>query len=111
MAVEQKEYGTFSLIILDGSLTVKEITEVKQAVLSAASLGHTKIAVDMSKSKTIDSSGVGLLANASKKMNSEGGSFAVVGVNEDILDIINIALPVGDLEIFSDIEELEKKFD
>ena len=110
MQIQEQEKISYYLISIDGILTISEITALKNTILAAMSTGHDKIAIEMSNITHIDSSGIGLLLNVSKKLKKTEGHLALVSVTEEIMELLSITLPLDQFDVFSSIPELEKAY-
>lgn len=68
-------------------LSIPTRTTWKAAVVAELEKGAEHVVVDLSGCGYVDSSGLGVLASIRRKVVTRGGVFAVVNVNEDMLEL------------------------
>ncbi len=106
-----KDRLSFNLFILNNNLTVKNLFQVRSALTELLDSSVRNIVFDLEKCNEMDSSGLGLLSNLYKKINSLGGELGVLNVNPE-LDRIFQDSGLGQLlNPFSTLEEADEYFD
>ena len=85
---ETKEHVV--VIRLMDDLVLAEGEELKKALVDLASQSRTKIVIDMTGAKFVDSSGLGILLWAMKNMRQRGGDVRLFGLSKMVRDIFEI---------------------
>ena len=110
MKIIEEEKGTYYLIGIEDEFSIRNLTQVKDVILGAINLGHINIAVDLMKTSRIDSSGIGLLANTAKRLDPPGGRLALVLVDSDVKDVVDLSFPGKQILCLGSLDEVEKHF-
>ena len=104
-AVDREERGLYYLISFHGEFTVKALTQLRSVVEEALETGHIYIALDLSKTTFMDSSGMGLLSNLNQKLVSRGGSLFLIAPTATLRVLLQ---PTGILESIPCLNSLEE---
>lgn len=64
--------------------------ELKNRIISRIDAGDRQVVVDLSESGFVDSTAIGVLVGALKRLHDDGGSLAVVCDNEDVRGIFAV---------------------
>lgn len=80
------------IIPLSGELDIYQAPEVKGQLVAAIDQGAQRIVVDLNAASFIDSTILGLLLFAAKRLRAVGGELAVVCTNTGILKLLEITL-------------------
>jgi anti-sigma B factor antagonist len=64
--------------------------DLKRSLITCIENGHQRIVVDLSETGFIDSTAIGVLVGAFKRMNEADGELAVVCANENVRSIFEI---------------------
>ena len=88
MQVTIKSLNDVALIELDGSLDGKTAPEVQRQVLPGAE-GHRKVILDMTRVGYISSAGLRVLLLLYRQIKAKGGKIALVGISEEIKDVMS----------------------
>ena len=90
-SVEDEEIdATTHVVNVAGEVDLYSAPELKERVLSAIDAGKTRIVVDLSKTTFIDSTTLGVLVGARKRLREHDGSLAVVCVDDDKLALFEM---------------------
>lgn len=95
------------VVAVRGDLDLFTASELKQAFAQAIGAGRTRIIVDLAETTFLDSSALGVLVAALKRLRSCHGALAIVNLNENLtrifkmtgLDQIFTILPTRDAAI------------
>ena len=87
-----------ALITVTGELELANCATVREAVVGLLAQSVTRLAVDLSGLSFIDSSGVGVIIGALKRVRERNGAFALVCSNPSIMRVFEIT---GLTEVFS----------
>lgn len=90
-SVEDKEIdATTHVVDVVGEVDLYSAPELKEHVLSAIDSGKTRIVVDLSKTTFIDSTTLGVLVGARKRLREHDGALAVVCADDDKLALFEM---------------------
>jgi anti-sigma B factor antagonist len=81
---------TTHVVEVAGEVDLYSAPELKEHVLSAIDDGKTRIVVDLSKATFIDSTTLGVLVGARKRLREHDGSLAVVCADDDKLALFEM---------------------
>ena len=91
--------------------TVKEAQEFKDRLLHDSVTGFNRIIVDFSKCNFIDSSMIGALVIALKRISEKGGELRVVIPDEKAFQIFTITGLFRAFNLYKSVDEALKGFD
>ncbi|MCX7633269.1 MAG: STAS domain-containing protein [Turneriella sp.] len=92
MDIAFSDVGQHKVVRIIGDVDLYNVGDLKRAVFGLIDEGEVNsLVVDLSKVNYIDSSGVGALVAAHKKMKTQGGKFALLGPTEDVFNILKLA--------------------
>lgn len=90
MALETRTEGPFEIIEVGGEIDVNTAPRLREAIVASIEAGHTRLAIDVEKVEFLDSTGLGVLVGALKKVRADGGTLDIVCTQERILKIFDI---------------------
>src|ERR1044071_10175221 len=82
--------GDRRLIAVCGEIDLFTAPELKQALAESIEGGHVRIVVDLSKTTFVDSTALGVLIGAVKRLRSRQGELAIVNTDESIAKTFEI---------------------
>ena len=88
MQVTIKSVQGVVLIELQGSLDGKTAPDVQRQVLPGAE-GQSKVILDLTKTDYISSAGLRILLLLYRQLKAKGGKIALVGMSEEIKDVMS----------------------
>lgn len=91
MEIEFKEMGDHTIVTVKGEVDLYNVSELKKALFSVTDGNHKSVVVDMQEVNYMDSSGIGALVAGQKKMKAHSGTFALLNVHDDVLNILKLA--------------------
>jgi anti-sigma B factor antagonist len=80
----------FTVVVVGGEVDVYTAPRLREAVVSAIDSGSLRLVVDVDKVEFLDSTGVGVLVGALKKVRSGGGTLDIVCTQPRLLKIFEI---------------------
>ena len=80
-------------------------SELKEKIFFHMAEGNLNIILDLSKVKTVDSSGLGSLLFSKRQAKGNNGDVKLVGVSESVQNMIRIAQLSRVFEMYEKIEE------
>lgn len=91
MEIDYKNIGEHKVIQVTGEVDLYNVSELKKALFSITDGSCRSVIVDMKNVNYMDSSGIGALVAGKKKMRAHNGSFALMNIHEDVLNILKLA--------------------
>ncbi|HWV27455.1 MAG TPA: STAS domain-containing protein [Aeromicrobium sp.] len=90
MVVSTSSIEPFELISVSGEIDVYTAPKLREAIAAAIDDGRTRLIVDVQQVAFLDSTGLGVLVGALKRVRGEGGSLDIVCTQERITKIFEI---------------------
>ncbi len=90
LALSTRTVDEFEIIEVGGEVDVYTAPKLREAIVTAIDAGHTRLIVDVEKVAFLDSTGLGVLVGALKRVRADGGSLDIVCTHERILKIFGI---------------------
>jgi len=90
LSVSTREEGEFTVVEVGGEVDVYTAPRLREAVVSAIDAGNVKLVIDVDRVDFLDSTGVGVLVGALKKVRGEGGTLDIVCTQPRLLKIFDI---------------------
>lgn len=90
LVLNPRTEGPFEIIEVGGEIDVYTAPRLREAIVTAIEAGHTRLVVDVEKVEFLDSTGLGVLVGALKKVRADGGTLDIVCTQERILKIFDI---------------------
>jgi anti-sigma B factor antagonist len=78
------------VVAVSGEIDLFTAPELKSALGEALESGHTRIVVDLTNTTFLDSTALGVLIGAVKRLRSRDGALALVNVDENIAKTFEI---------------------
>lgn len=89
-AVSTRTEGPFTVVEVSGEVDVYTAPRLREAVVEAIDEGATKLVIDVEQVEFLDSTGVGVMVGALKKVRSAGGTLDIVCTQPRLLKIFDI---------------------
>lgn len=90
LALSTRSTGDFDVIEVSGEIDVYTAPRLREAIVGIVEGGRTKLIIDVEKVDFLDSTGLGVLVGALKKVRAAGGSLDIVCTHERIIKIFAI---------------------
>jgi len=87
----QEKDGVLIFLVEEERITHDLSIKFKEAILLKIAEGYSKIVLDISKVKEIDSSGLGALLFGKRQASGNDGDLKLVGASETVRNMIRIA--------------------
>ena len=108
MDITVKDLGKHKIMEVVGDVDLYNVGELKQAIFRLLDGEDVKsMIIDMSSINYMDSSGIGALVAGQKKIKTRGGSFALLNMKEDVLNILKLATLDQFFKIYENEEQIE----
>ncbi len=113
MKVNLKENKKKKIVTMEieGEVDVYTSMDLKKSIFDLIENGNSKIIVNLDKVTYMDSSGLGTLVAALKKIKSEKGNLKILKLTPSIKKIFELTRLTKFFEIFEDEAEAEKSFE
>ncbi len=90
LALSTRTEEPFEIIEVGGEIDVYTAPRLREAVVEAVDRGRTRLIVDVERVDFLDSTGLGVLVGALKRVRADGGSLDIVCTHQRILKIFEI---------------------
>jgi anti-sigma B factor antagonist len=100
VSVQGPQGGGSYVVVLTGEVDLLGAPELKDALRAAIADGASRVVVDMTQTRFIDSTTLGVILGASKRLRPEGGELVLVIDHPSIRKIFEITLLDRAFEIF-----------
>ncbi len=80
----------FNVIEIGGEIDVYTAPRLRESIVAAVEAGQHRLIIDVQKVDFLDSTGLGVLVGALKRVRADGGSLDIVCTQERILKIFEI---------------------
>ncbi len=92
MEIRFRELGRHKVIEVVGDVDLYNVSELKQAIFNLVENEETEsLIIDMKETNYLDSSGIGALVAGQKKIKMKGGSFALLNIKDEVLNVLRLA--------------------
>ena len=90
LSVTSRQEGTRTVIAVGGEIDVYTAPSLRERLNELVAAGHYDLVVDMEKVEFLDSTGLGVLVGALKRLRAANGTFGLVCSKEPLLKIFRI---------------------
>ena len=105
LEISTEQNGSACTIALAGEVDVYTAPQLKEELVALIQSGCTRLIVDMDRVTFIDSSGLGVLVSALRRVREKDGAVRVVCAHDSVLKIFRITGLDKVFPIFSDAAE------
>ena len=90
LTINTHQVDGFDVIEIGGEIDVYTAPRLRESIVAAVEAGHIRLIIDVQKVDFLDSTGLGVLVGALKRVRADGGSLDIVCTQERILKIFEI---------------------
>lgn len=90
LSLVEREIDPFHVIEVTGEIDVYTAPKLREVVINAIDSGHRRLVVDIERVAFLDSTGLGVLVGALKRVRSDKGSLDIVCTSDRLLRIFDI---------------------
>lgn len=90
LMITTRTVDPFEVIEIGGEIDVYTAPRLREAIVAAVEEGHHRLIIDVQKVDFLDSTGLGVLVGALKRVRADDGSLDIVCTHERILKIFEI---------------------
>jgi len=105
MSVQDESAPKTTVVEIAGKVVNPHDAKMREAILDATDAGAQNVLLRMDRVTKIDSSGIGELAAAHRRIKDDGGRFLLVGLSEKLAAPLQIANLMGVLESYPNVDE------
>ena len=105
LEVREERDGDVLTLTLEGELDLATAPKVREPLDGAIDAGTSRILVDMLGCGFIDSTGLGVLLHAAKRLEESGGAMALVCVDDQIKRLLELTMIDRTIPVFATREE------
>lgn len=102
--VEKKD-AISVVTVIDERIDAHNSDEFKQSLLRMIDNGETRVVIQLSHVRFIDSSGLGALLSANKHVLVKSGKLVLVGIQKQVLAMFELTRLNRVFEIYGDLDE------
>ncbi|MDH5720403.1 MAG: STAS domain-containing protein [Spirochaetia bacterium] len=109
MEIQLRDMGRHKVIAIEGDVDLYNVSELKQSIFKMLDDENIQsLIVDMKDINYMDSSGIGALVAAQKKVKTLGGKFALLNVRDEVINILRLATLDQFFTIYEDDSKVEQ---
>ncbi|MGA8850550.1 MAG: STAS domain-containing protein [Aeromicrobium sp.] len=90
LTITSRTVDPFTVIEIGGEIDVYTAPRLRESIVAAIDDGQHRLIIDVQKVDFLDSTGLGVLVGALKRVRGDGGSLDIVCTQERILKIFEI---------------------
>jgi anti-sigma B factor antagonist len=90
LTLSSRGEGPFEILQVGGEIDVYTAPRLREAIVASIEDGHTRLIIDVERVDFLDSTGLGVLVGALKKVRADGGTLDIVCTQQRILKIFDI---------------------
>lgn len=90
LTITTRTVDPFDVIEIGGEVDVYTAPRLRESIVEAVEAGRHRLIIDVQKVEFLDSTGLGVLVGALKRVRADGGSLDIVCTQDRILKIFEI---------------------
>jgi anti-sigma B factor antagonist len=102
------EHGYY-MVDIDGEVDIATSTQLRDALYEIIAQGHNNLVLNLDQVRYIDTSGLGVLMGARKRVREHEGRILIVCSNPRLQRLFAITSLAKVFDIFDTIDEMQKK--
>jgi anti-sigma B factor antagonist len=111
MPLTVRQDGSITVLTVEGDLVIGDPEALfKKTVTRLLEEGHTRLLVDLSAVRFLDSSGLGALVRAMTTSQSEGGQTKLVGAGPQVRKLLEMTKLDSVFEMYENLETAASSF-
>ncbi len=104
LSVESRDQGTWAVIDVDGEVDMFTAPKLREALIQSIEQGHERLVVDLGDVSFMDSTGLGVLIGALRRIRERSGEMSLVCSSRPVLRVLEVT---GLHNVFTIHESLE----
>ena len=105
MKIDYHDIDDITILVIDGMLTIGSDQEFANVFQEQITRGRTKIVLDMTRVKYIDSLGIGQIAGAYTQLVDVDGQLVLARINEKIRELLRLTGLQDHISAYATVEE------
>lgn len=105
LSIEERERGEWLIVAVAGEIDLLTAPALRERLISAIDGGADRLVLDLSAVGFIDSSGLGTLIAAHKRLREREGEFIIVATARAILSVLTLT---GLDKVFTVVADVER---
>ena len=110
MEIDEQTHGEVRVLRPLGPLTREDAAQFRDRALAVAASSLGRVVVDASSMAYVDSSGLEVLADLAEALAAGGRSLKLAGVNETMLEILDITNQSELYDLYEDVNPAVRSF-
>ena len=110
LVLRERTVGPITLLELGDRLTIENVPELRDKILSLAERRRLSVLVECNKITTVDSQGLGGLVRNWLSLKSRGGHLKLLNPSRRLLEVLKMTRLHDVIESFDDIEAALRGF-
>lgn len=90
LVIERRTEGSWTIMSIDGEIDLLTAPTLRDRLMKPIDEGVTQLVVDMSNVSFLDSSGLGVLVAAHKRLRERDGRLVIVATARPVLSVLNL---------------------
>ncbi|MGH2785329.1 MAG: STAS domain-containing protein [Actinomycetota bacterium] len=88
--VETRMSGDWAVVEVEGEVDVFTAPKLREQMIALLTAGNDRIVVNLAKVDFMDSTGLGVLVGALKRVKEKDGSLAIAGAHGTVLRVLSV---------------------
>lgn len=106
LTIETQRSGSWTLLLVAGELDLHTSPSLRDRISELLDAGTSKLAIDLEQVSFMDSSSLGILVTALKRIQEQDGDLALVGANGSPLKVLSLTGIDGLMPMFASSADL-----
>lgn len=90
LSLIERDVPPYHVVEVTGEIDVYTAPKLRETVVAAIEQGHTRLVIDIERVAFLDSTGLGVLVGALKRVRADNGSLDIICTSERLLRIFEI---------------------
>ena len=104
LGLHVSHHGTWTVVSVRGEVDVATVPRLREQLIELVAQGETRLVVDLESVDFLDSTGLGVLIGALKRVRTVGGDLSLVCTHSRILKVLEITGLTRVFEVHPSVE-------
>jgi anti-sigma B factor antagonist len=104
MEIKDRQVNDVTILSLEGSIDAMTAPKITEHIHGLVAKGHIKLVADFSGVDYTSSAGLRVLLGAIKETRAQSGDIRLMGVQPDVLKVLNLSGFTNILKMFDDLD-------
>jgi anti-sigma B factor antagonist len=110
VSLQHTDSGRITILTPDAALVAAHLAPLQEELRACIAAGRTRIVLDLGPVPFIDSRGLELLLDASRRLRAAGGRLKLVNPNPLCSEILTATRLVPEIEVYFDLHQAGRSF-